>query len=61
MPATALGAGSIGVNQKDKFYLEFIDSIINKIILKHHSATGIFVNKYVLGIVLDAVKKTKQK
>ena len=30
MPATALGAGSIGVNQKDKFYLEFIDSIINK-------------------------------
>lgn len=31
MPATALGAGSIGVNQKDMFCLEFIDSIINNL------------------------------
>lgn len=30
MPATALGAGSIGVNQKDMFCLEFIDSVVNK-------------------------------
>lgn len=31
MPATALRAGSIGVNQKDMFYIEFIDSIINNL------------------------------